>query len=257
MTEFPVFVQARVVWALILRETQTRFGDTRLGYVWALIEPIAHVAILSGLYKLLQRSAPVGTLETFFITGIMPFFLFNHTASRLSRALSANFMLLRLPPVTALDVMAARAILQGVTWVVVFLILLIGLTLMGKGLWPAHPEVCALAALVTFFLGCGVGMINAVLNGLFKSWDRVYTALTRPLYLLSGIFYVVDYLPEQARRALSWNPLVHAIEWFRTGFFRNFTSLTLDPQYLITWAVGSMFLGLCLERVFRSRIITR
>src|SRR5690606_619099 len=121
-------------------------------------------------------------------TGIMPFFLFNHTASRLSRSLSANLMLLRLPPVTAIDVMIARGILQGLTWIVVFLILLTGLTLMGRGLWPAHPEICALAALTTFFLGCGVGMINAVLSALFKSWDRIYTALTRPLYLLSGIF---------------------------------------------------------------------
>ena len=40
--------QHRVMRALILRETRTRFADTRLGYGWALLEPILHIALLSG-----------------------------------------------------------------------------------------------------------------------------------------------------------------------------------------------------------------
>ena len=40
--------QRRVIHALIIRETRTRFGDSRLGYGWALIEPILHIALLVG-----------------------------------------------------------------------------------------------------------------------------------------------------------------------------------------------------------------
>lgn len=39
--------QCRVVHALIIRETRTRFGESRLGYGWALLEPILHIALLS------------------------------------------------------------------------------------------------------------------------------------------------------------------------------------------------------------------
>jgi len=39
--------QCRVIHALIIRETRTRFGDSKLGYGWALLEPILHITLLS------------------------------------------------------------------------------------------------------------------------------------------------------------------------------------------------------------------
>jgi len=249
--------QIRVVLSLVFRETRVRFGGTRLGYLWALIEPILHVAVLSAIYMVWGRHAPMGNLQMFFITGIMPFFLFSHTSSQLSRAISSNGQLLRLPPITNMDIVFAKALLQGLTWMIVFAILLFIVMLGGRLVLPERVEECAAAALFTFLLGFGVGLINAVLNMLFKAWERVYSAVTKPLYLLSGVFYLVDSLPDQARRVLVWNPLVHAIEWFREGYFANFSSLTLDRAYLIEWAVASVVLGLCMERAFRRRLHTR
>lgn len=250
-------VQVRVVLSLIFRETRVRFGGTRLGYVWALIEPILHVAVLSAIYVVWGRTAPMGNLQMFFITGIMPFFLFSHTSSQLSRAITSNAQLLRLPPITNMDIVFAKALLQGLTWIIVFFVLLFIVALGGKLVLPEHVEECGAAAFFTFLLGFGFGLNNAVLNVMFKSWERVYSAVTRPLYLLSGVFYLVDSLPDQARRVLVWNPLVHAIEWFREGYFTNFSSLTLDRSYLIKWSIASVVLGLCMERAFRRRLHLR
>lgn len=250
-------VQLRVVLSLIFRETRVRFGGTRLGYLWALIEPIVHVAVLSAVYVVWGRVAPMGNLQMFFITGIMPFFLFSHTSSQLSRAISSNVSLLRLPLITNMDILFAKALLQGLTWIIVFFILLFLVLLGGKLLLPEHVEECGVAAFFTFLLGFGVGLSNAVLNVMFKAWDRIYSAITRPLYLLSGVFYLVDSLPDQARRVLVWNPLVHSVEWFREGYFENFSSLTLDRSYLIKWSVASVVLGLCMERAFRRRLHSR
>ena len=65
--------QGRVVHALIIRETRTRFGDSKLGYGWALLEPIAHILMLSLVFAVLMRGRPpIG--EEFFIfyyTGII------------------------------------------------------------------------------------------------------------------------------------------------------------------------------------------
>jgi capsular polysaccharide transport system permease protein len=47
--------QGRVVHALIIRETRTRFGDSKLGYGWALLEPIAHILMLSLVFAVLMR----------------------------------------------------------------------------------------------------------------------------------------------------------------------------------------------------------
>jgi tetratricopeptide (TPR) repeat protein len=50
--------QRRVVRALIIRETRTRFGDARLGYGWALIEPVLHVVTLSLAFAALMHGRP-------------------------------------------------------------------------------------------------------------------------------------------------------------------------------------------------------
>ena len=65
--------QCRVIQALIIRETRTRFGDAKLGYGWALLEPILHITLLSGVFSLLmQGRPPIGThFFIFYFTGIM------------------------------------------------------------------------------------------------------------------------------------------------------------------------------------------
>lgn len=45
-------VQKVTVEALFLREIRTRFGKFRLGYLWAILEPSAHLLILLGIFWL-------------------------------------------------------------------------------------------------------------------------------------------------------------------------------------------------------------
>jgi tetratricopeptide (TPR) repeat protein len=65
--------QRRVVHALIIRETRTRFGDSTLGYGWALIEPILHILMLSLAFAVLMHGRPpFGTqFFIFYYTGII------------------------------------------------------------------------------------------------------------------------------------------------------------------------------------------
>ena len=50
--------QCRVIQALIVRETRTRFGDAKLGYGWALLEPILHITMLSAIFSLMMQGRP-------------------------------------------------------------------------------------------------------------------------------------------------------------------------------------------------------
>src|SRR5205085_8269171 len=50
--------QARVIHALIIRETRTRFGESKLGYGWALLEPVLHILMLSLVFAVMMRGRP-------------------------------------------------------------------------------------------------------------------------------------------------------------------------------------------------------
>jgi capsular polysaccharide transport system permease protein len=186
--------QRRVVRALIIRETRTRFADTRLGYGWALIEPILHIALLSVTFAVLMHGTPpIGAdFFIFYYTGLIPYHVFVHSSTGMSHSLINNAPLLQLPPVSSFDVIAARGLLEVMTDVVVAVALLagflaIGLRAMPDDLWEPSIAVLALAA-----FGCGVGFINAVVTVFWRSWEKTYGQLTRLLYFVSGIFYMPD-----------------------------------------------------------------
>ena len=96
----------------------------------------------------------------------------------------------------------------------------------------------SIAAIWVF--GCGCGFVNAVINGFCKSWDKIWTQLTRLLYFCSGIFYVPGMMPDWIRDILAWNPVLHAIDWFRSSFFVDYQPHWLDRTFLVTVAGATL-----------------
>lgn len=248
--------QCRIIGALIIRETRTRFADAKLGYGWALIEPILHITLLSVTFAVLMRGRPpIGThFFIFYYTGLIPYHVFVHASSGMSHAITSNGPVLQLPPVTTFDVIAARGLLEIMTDVIVAAILLIGFAAIGLAAAPDDLWSPSIALLVTAALGYGFGYVNAVVTVFFRSWDKVFGQLTRVLYFISGIFYVPGMMPDWARDTLAWNPLLHAIDWFRAGFFASYQPHWLDRSYLVILAVLSLLGGLALERGLRRRL---
>ncbi len=248
--------QRRVIGALILRETRTRFADAKLGYGWALIEPILHITLLSVTFAVLMNGQPpIGTqFFIFYYTGLVPYHIFVHTSSGMSHAITGNGPVLQLPPVTTFDVIAARGLLEIMTDVIVAVILLAGFGAIGLDAMPDDLWSPSVALLVTAAFGCGFGYLNAVLTVFFRSWDKVYGHVTRVLYFISGIFFVPGMMPDWARDSLAWNPLLHAIDWFRAGFFASYQPHWLDRSYLVILAILSLLGGFSLERALRRKL---
>ena len=55
-------VQGRVISALTLRETRSRYSNSKLGFFWALFEPFAHVVVFIGIFSALGRATPIGEI---------------------------------------------------------------------------------------------------------------------------------------------------------------------------------------------------
>jgi capsular polysaccharide transport system permease protein len=247
----------RVIGALVLREMRTRFGVSRLGYLWALAEPLMHVVVLNFIYIAMQRRPVIGTsLALFFVSGIIPYFVFEKSATRLTGAITGNRALLQLALVRNVDVILGRALLEFATLLIVFLVLLTGLYALGHldSNVRLQPLIMMQALLLAWLLGLGIGAINAVMGALVKSWDTVYKIMTRPLYLLSGIFFMVDRIPPPFGAYLRYNPIIHAVELFRSGIYPGYGQYSVDVPYLLCWSFGAVVVGFSLERLLRRSV---
>jgi capsular polysaccharide transport system permease protein len=257
MLQKALMVQVRVVKALILRETKTRFGDHKLGYLWAVLEPLLFVAIFVGLYGLMGRTSVSGMPRAqFMLTGFIPFFFFRNTMQQTISAIDSNRGLLTFPQVTLFDVILARALLEIATLSVVFFLLILGFEAAGLRIEVQDPlKVMAVLGLLGM-TGLGFGAAFAMLKPLFPSVQQMVGAVMgRPLFLSSGLFFTAEMLPDRARELLLYNPILHMIEMLRSAFFVQFDSRYADPDYAIASAAIVLCLGLLFQRALNRRVL--
>ncbi|WEX10245.1 ABC transporter permease [Chelativorans sp. AA-79] len=249
-----IATQLRVIGALVLRETRATFGTSQIGYLWAIIVPAAGTMILVLLFSAIGRHPPFGaSLALFFATGLLTLEFFNKLGDSLMTVFEANRALTAYPLIKGADFLFARAILIAATYALIMSLFFSALIALDLADVPAHPMDLMEAFSVTLLLGFGFGATNAVLVSLWDSWRHVEKILTRPLIFVSGVFYVPSALPTRVIDWISWNPVLHAVEWLRSGYYVNYDTRVLDKTYILAVALCLTFAGLAGERLTRSR----
>lgn len=251
-----VATRGRVIYAIMLREIHTRFGHTRLGYLWAFLEPIGHLATLGVVFAALNHAPPpVGdNLFLFYITGLIPFLMFSHVAQHVMQVADDGNAMLRLPVIKRTDVMLAQGLLQLATEICVGLVIFSVAGLLGEQVVPGDILTVIESISLLGTVALGVGAVNMTIQGFVRSYDTSFAALIRLMYFGSGIYYSPIAMPDWIRSWLVWNPVLQGIEFFRSGFYPQYAPHWLDVPYLATWAVGSVGLGFALERATRARM---
>lgn len=252
------FATVRTVLALVLREMSSRYGRTPGGYVWAVLEPLAAIIVLSVGFSLVLRSPSLGTsFLLFYATGYLPFDLYMSVSNQVARAINFSKPLLQYPAVTWLDAVLARFLLNSLTSILVAILLLGGILIAtdARATLDMVPVVQAMA--LAMLLGLGVGTLNCALIGLFPIWEVAWSIITRPLFLASGIFYIYEDLPPLAQDILWYNPLIHILGLMRTGFFPTYTAAYVNEVYVLAVSLVLLALGQILLGRYHREILNR
>lgn len=248
----------RTIAALILREMSTRYGRTPGGYIWGVLEPLAAIMVLSIGFSLLIHSPSLGTsFLLFYSTGYLPFNLYQSISLTTARALSFSRPLLRYPTVTWADAVLARFILNSLTGLLVTILLISGILMFEKHRAildiPAILEALGLAMMV----GLGIGTVNCVLMGLYPLWELVWSVITRPLFIASGVMFLFEDLPQSVQNILWYNPLMHISGLMRDGFYPTYTASYVSVTYVLLTSMSLLALGLILMSRYHRVILNR
>lgn len=252
------FAASRVIVALILREMSTRYGRTPGGYVWAIFEPLAAIIFLSIGFSLVIRTPSLGTsFLLFYTTGYLPFHTYQSLTNQIGASLRFSRPLMKYPAVTWLDAVLARFLLNGLTNLLVTMILLTGILMVvdGRTVVDLPPVIEAMA--MALLLGLGMGVVNCAISGLYPLWEVIWVIVNRPLFLASGIFFLYDNLPPLAQEILWYNPLIHIVGLMRRGFYPTYTASYVEPFYVLGISLALLALGLLLLGRYHRDILTR
>lgn len=241
-----------VMTAVMLRDMRTRFFNHGLGFLLVSLWPLAHMLILIVIYTLLGRTTPFGdSLSVFFATGLIPTLTFMYVTRFMSVSLILNRPMLAFPVVKVLDIMVARAILEVLAAFLTLFFVFVILLLVGDNPFPRDPFQAFYAFLAVLLLSIGIGTVAGVITMFMSFFATLYALFMILVYILSGTLFVVSALPDAITYPLSYNPVLHAVEWMRLAYYEGYSDRHLDKQYLIVFGMTSFCLGLLLERIFR------
>ena len=244
-TKLSKFGTPRTVFALMVREMITTNGRSPGGYIWAVAEPVAAIALLTFLFSFVFRSPPLGNnFAYFYATGVVPFMMYLDLNNKISLALNFSKALLFYPRVTFIDTLLARFILNFLTQILVFFLVFCFVILMFQ-LKPTLDFISIFKGiLMTAALGAGVGIFNCFMTLRMPVWQRVWAIITRPLFLMSCVFFLYESVSDSVRNLLWYNPLVHVVGMIRRGFYNTYDATYVSMTYVMFVSLILIFLGL-------------
>lgn len=252
------FASFRTISALVLREMSTTYGRSPGGYLWAVLEPVAGIALLSIIFSLALRNPSVGSnFQLFYATGVVPLTIFSVVSNRVAQALIYSRQLLAYPSVTFLDAILARFILNMLTQIMVAYVVFFGIMMIfDTKVIIKLPAIAGTIALSGAF-ALGVGILNCFLFTRWQLWQQAWSILTRPLFIISCVFMVFDDLPSWAREWLWYNPIVHLVGMMRYGFYSTYHASYVSVGYVLGVSALCAVTGLILLRWFQYSLLDR
>lgn len=244
----------RVIFALMIRESQSRYGHLKIGYLWVFLEPLLFTLVFIFIFTFRVNFTPPGmTIVLFFVTGLMPFMLFRDVFSRTMQAIKSNRQLLAYPQVQLFDLCVARALFELFSHISVFIIFITVIHL--GNIEPVQIQDVArllYATIMLCLLGFSAGVATAAIIPLFPSAEfLVRTLLIQPMFFLSGVFFTVDMMPAEFRSVLLLNPVLQLLEMFRSGFFPGYESPYVNYEYIRSFVLVYVFVALLFQRALR------
>lgn len=241
------FQTLRNVFALMMREMTTSYGRSALGYFWVLAEPVAGILLLASVFALAFDRPSLGvSFPLFYASGLLPFMMYMDVTGKVAGSITFSRQLLFYPKVSFVDAILARLILNALTQIMVFCVVASALLLTYPNQSILDMSAIINATLSALCLALGIGSFNAYAFWAWPSWQRIWGALNRPMFILACVLFLFDDVPQPYRDYLWYNPLIHIVGEMRRGFYSFYDAPYVSLLYVNGIGVGLTAVGLLL-----------
>jgi lipopolysaccharide transport system permease protein len=219
---------------LVWRDVKVRYKQTVLGAAWAVLQPVMTMLIFTLLFGRWGKMPSDGLpYAVFAFAALIPWTFFANAIAGAAVSLTGNTHLIS-------KVYFPRLLISMSTLGTGFIDLLIALVVMfGMMAWfgiapTRHILALPMAMALTVAVAFGVGSGLAALCALYRDVRYVIPLLTQLWMFASPVIYSMNFVPPQWRWVFYLNPLVGAIDAFRSALL----GLPFNwPAIASAWAV--------------------
>lgn len=247
-----------LIWTLFWHRFVPRDRTDGMKLLWVFLEPAAQIGIILVVFAFIGRNGGYGhSFALFVLTGVATLTIVNRGATFIASSVMSLRSSRRLAQVGVFtDALAALAfhVLTAAVYTAVLAWLIS--VLEHRPVMPVNLPMVIVAVLAAAALGFGLGLVRGHAMRFAPPLNRFLAILSRTYLFISGIFYMPSFLPPFVRDWLAWNPILHAVELMRRGFYGpDYPSVMLDTGFLAGCALGLTAIGVLIVWNDRRRVM--
>lgn len=244
-----------ILTALMLRDVRTRMGSAP-AFLLVMLWPLAHILLLVILHSAVGHLPPYGdSMPIWVATGVLPYICYSYVSRYMMLSILTNKPLLSFPIITPMHVSLARFFLELLNSSQVIIFIYVLFYIVDMKLDPYNLPGVAAGLLTSIAFGAGVGFLVSALAGILRFMVTIYMLTLVMMWLTCGVYFLPAAMPKAVIAFLRYHPLAQCIEWVRASYYGGYQSVILDRGYAVSWAIGTLFVGLATERLLRGKIL--
>lgn len=233
-----VYRYRELIWALALKELRIRYKRSVLGFLWALLNPLLMMIILTLVFGTIMRFS-IDHYAIFLLSMLLPWTFFSQSLAYSVDSLVGNAELLKKIRI-AKSVFPVAAVVANI---INFLLSLLPLALLIVILrFPLHWTWFYLPVPMVglFLFTLGTSFFFAAANVFYRDISHIVQILLSAWFYGSPIIYSLEFIPAKYHWLFRLNPMLYVLNGFRLSIYYG---LLPSPQS-VGMSVGCGFLAL-------------
>lgn len=247
-----LYYNRRLIYELTKREFKTKYAQNVFGLSWAIVEPLAMMAVLWLVFSYMRTGRPVGEapFAIYLLTGLVAYDFFNKSINQATRSIKAysflvkqvNFRTAIIPLLKIFSEVMIHFIILGV---VILILILNGF----------YPNIYWFQILYYLFaqviLLIGVSWATSSILLFFPDVSYIITITMRVLFFMTPIFWQIDTMPEKFATIFKINPLYYTVCGYRDSLLYEIPFWEHPETTIYFWGV-TIFMLLAGVFVFKK-----
>lgn len=246
----------RVVFALFLRELQSKFND-KLGLGWAFFEPFVFIFGLSFARSLISGSE-VHSLPifVFMMIGMIYIQSFLTSLGPVSASIKKNKPLFAFRQVQPIAAITTSLALEFAVKIGAIFLLALTIYLIGIDFRLDNPLLLIFLFLLMWVFAGAIALLFGIAVTYVPEINKLKNLFMRPMFFISCVFFSLQDVPEKYWQYLNWNPMVHFIELSRYACYSSYGHAGVSLSFVISVTLVTLFLALATYHITWKKVLS-
>jgi len=248
-----MFRYRQLIWALALKELKIRYKRSVLGFLWALLNPLLLLVVLSVVFSTLM-AANKPHYAVFLLCALLPWTFFSQSLSYAAESVVSNGDLIKKVRVAKLVFPVAAVVSNMINFLLSMIPLVLIVIAVGHPFyWTWLYLPVPLFALTIFTLGAT--FFFAAANVYYRDVAHILQVLLNILFYVTPIIYSIDLIPAHYRWLLKLNPLQYFLNGFRLSVYYGLLPEITSVIACFVGAFGTLAIGFWVFRKHQDEFV--